>query len=446
MRMKLIKKQMNLLMHVNYHDMRAIGILFVFSLFLLTGCNTASNETPGLMAGISKANITPGTPIPMSGYRSRTEPFEGIHDSIYARVVVFSDGKNKAAVVSSEIIGLSDTFWKETTELIEQKTGISAKSILLAAVHNHSGPVTRVYKKDVPPEVHAYVDSLKNVLVGLVNEANNSIQPVKIGAGKGICKMNINRRANDGKGNIQLGRNPYGPCDHEVGVIRIDDRDGNIISLLVDWPCHGVVLGPRNLLISGDWPGATSRYIEDSLETIIAPIIVGASGDINPIYGPHIDFLDVSSYSYAPRAIGYDLGNEVIRVSHEIKTSGYGEVRYSQKSIFLPGKSEDKNRLHHSAYEPGNDVEVRLTAVRIGDIVMGGINGELFNQIGVKIRNQSPFESTFIVTHCNGSAGYLVSEDAIPLGGYEVRSTGAAPGAEQAIIEGLLGLIEELSD
>ena len=48
--------------------------------------------------------------------------------------------------------------------------------------------------------------------------------PVSIGVGKGECKMNINRRAQDGKGEITLGMNPYGPCDHEVGVIRVDDN------------------------------------------------------------------------------------------------------------------------------------------------------------------------------------------------------------------------------
>jgi len=426
--------------------MRTLLVLSVFSLFFFTGCNTVSEELPDLLAGVSKINITPDTPIPMSGYRSRTEPFEGVHDSIYSRAIVFSDGTNKAAIISSEIIGFSDGFWEETTNLIEQETGVPKENILLAAVHSHAGPVTRVYSKDTSPDVFAYVEGLQLKLVELVIDANKKLQPASIGAGKGESLMNINRRANDGKGNIQLGRNPYGPCDHEVGVIRVDDSRGNIITLMIDWPCHAVVLGPRNLLISGDWPGATSRYIEDSLGTAIAPVLVGASGDINPIYGPHIDFMDVSSYSYAINAIGYDISNEAIRVSNEIKTSGKCEIRALQKIILLPGKSEDQNRLHHTSYEPGNEVEVRLSAIRIGDIVLAGVNGEVFNQIGVKLRNQSPFPNTFIVTHCNGSAGYLVSDDAIPRGGYEVRSTSVASGAEEGIISGLLEMIEELSD
>jgi neutral ceramidase len=382
----------------------------------------------------------------MSGYRSRTMPFEGIHDSIYARAIVFSDGENKAAIISAEIIGFSNSFCEETSGLIEQELGIKAENILLSVVHNHSGPVTRVYQDDVSPGVIAYADELQQKIVGLVIQADRHLQEVSIGAGKGECRMNINRRAEDGNGNIQLGRNPYGPCDHEVGVVRIDDAKGNIMSLLLNWPCHAVVMGPRNYFISGDWPGATSRYIEDSLDfPVTAPILIGASGDINPIYGPHIDFVDVNSYAYALEAIGRDLGNEAIRVSEDIKTRSTGTIKAIQKNIYLPGKSEEPNRLHHQGYDPGNDVEVRLSAIKIGNVIFAGVNGEVFNQIGVKLKSQSPYSNTFFLTHCNGSCGYLVSDDAISEGGYEVRSTSAQSGAESGIIEGFLQMINELT-
>ena len=305
----------------------------------MSGFTFFPSETSEISAGTARVNITPAIPIPMSGYRSRTKPFDGIHDSIYARAIVFSDGENKAAVLLAEIIGFSNSFCEETASLIEQEVGIKRENILLSVVHNHSGPVTRVYQDNVSPEVNAYADELQQKLVGLVIEADGDLQPVAIGAGKGECRMNINRRAEDGNGNIQLGRNPYGPCDHEVGVVRIDDATGNIMSLLLNWPCHAVVMGPRNYFISGDWPGAASRYIEDSLDNpVIAPILIGASGDINPIYGPHIDFVDVNSYAYALEAIGRDLGKEAIRVSQDTKTRSTGTIKAVGKTFIFPEK------------------------------------------------------------------------------------------------------------
>lgn len=240
-----------------------------------------------LMAGTAKINITPGRPIPMSGYGGRNDPFKGVHDSIFARVIVFSDDKNKAALISMETIGVSNTFWKDVTEVLEKKTGIKKEFVLLSAVHNHDGPVTNVYDESNSPEVLAYIEELKEKIITATKDALQNMVPVSIGVGKGECKMNINRRAQNGKGEITLGMNPYGPCDHEVGVIRVDDKSGKPISVIMNWPCHGVVLGPKNYLISGDWPGAASGYVEKLFgRNFIAPVTIGASGDINPLYGP----------------------------------------------------------------------------------------------------------------------------------------------------------------
>ena len=100
---------------------------------------------------------------------------------------------------------------------------------------------------------------------------------------------------------------------------------------------------------------------------------------------------------------------------------------------------------------------VRLSAIKIGYIVLTGVSGEVFNQISVKMRKQSPYVFTFMITHCNGSSSYLVSDDAypkdgvngsankyVPTGGYEVGSTGARSGAEKGIIDNLLDMINEL--
>jgi len=405
-------------------------------LLIILAFNLKGSAQYTLRAGTARNNITPDKAIPMSGYGSRTEAFEGIHDSIFARAIVFSDGENKAAFISVELIGFSDAFCDELSLGIEKETGIKKDYLLISAVHSHGGPVTKVYSDDESQEVDKYVKQLRYKLIQLVVQAEGNLEPAQIGAGKGECRMNINRRIKDGNGNIQLGRNPYGPCDHEVGVIRIDDDQGNIRTVLLNWPCHGVVLGPRNRLISGDWPGATSTYIEDSLgNEVVVPVLVGASGDINPIYGPHIDFVDVNSYAYALGAIAYDLGNEVIRVTKQIQTRSSGKIDALRKSIFLPGKNEDS----------GNDVEVRLSVIRIGTLIFVGVNGEVFNQIGVKIKNASPYTQTFFITHCNGSCGYLVTDEAIPDGGYEVRVSEAYAGAETSILEALTAMIYELS-
>jgi hypothetical protein len=434
--------------------------IILITSFLLPGVTGATEPVllNAFSAGAAKVKITPGVPIPMSGYGGRTEPFKGVHDDLFARVIVIGDGTNKAVLISADVVGFSNSFWDAVTRQITSETGIKREYILLAAVHNHGGPVTKVYGEDSSVHVNEYVDVLRNKIVGATRNAVNAMVPVTIGAGKGECKMNINRRAPDGKGEIQLGQNPYAPCDHEAGVISIQDKSGNPLAIIMNWPCHGVVLGPDNYLITGDWPGAASRYIEEgSAGKIIAPVTVGASGDINPIYGPHIDFEKNNSYAYGKDAIGEDLGLESLRISKEIQSEASGNISAVQRIIMLPAKEKESDNYLQPDSRKENTLMVRLSAVKIGDIVLTGVSGELFNQISVKMRSQSPYPNTFMITHCNGSSGYLVSDDAFPkagstgsgskytpVGGYEVNSTRAKQGGEKVIIENLLEMINQL--
>src|SRR6185295_17711394 len=101
-----------------------------------------------LLAGTSKIKITPGTPIPMSGYGGRNDPFKGVHDDLFARVIIISDGVNKALLVTTDLIGISNSIWEETTKRITKETGIKREYVLLSAVHNHSGPVIKVYDEE----------------------------------------------------------------------------------------------------------------------------------------------------------------------------------------------------------------------------------------------------------------------------------------------------------
>lgn len=433
-------------------------IIIAVYLFSESVCLAVTVPKNSFFAGSAKIRITPEIPIPMSGYGGRTAPFKGVHDDLYLRVIVLSDGTNKAVLISADLIGFSNSFWEDITQRITKETGIKKEFVLLSAVHNHGGPVTKVYGEDSSVQVNNYVEDLKIKIIGATNEAIKKLVPVSIGAGKGECRMNINRRAHNGKGEIELGQNPYAQCDHEVGIIRVADESGNPMAVIINWPCHGVVLGPDNYLITGDWPGAASRYIEEgSGGKLIAPVFVGASGDINPIYGPHIDFEKNNSYAYGKDAIGEDLGLEALRVAQGIQTFQAGKITALQRVIALPAKEKDAGKYLQPDSKNGDAVMVRLSAIKIGNIILTGFSGELFNQISVKMRNMSPYSNTFMITHCNGSSGYFVTDDAFPksgttgstdkykpTGGYEVNSTSAKPGAEKVIIENLLEMISQL--
>ncbi|MCK5367694.1 MAG: neutral/alkaline non-lysosomal ceramidase N-terminal domain-containing protein, partial [Cyclobacteriaceae bacterium] len=384
-----------------------LGIIGAFICFIpVTKEHNSVSST--LHAGSAKVNVTPDTPIPMSGYGNRSEAFKGVHDSLYVTATVFSDGSGKSAIITADLIGFSHSLCDEIIQKIEMTTGIKKDFILLSANHNHGGPRNKAYGDEALPEVEKYVVELQQNIVNAVVQANEKLQPAMIGMGKGTCNMNINRRAKFADGSIWLGRNPDGPCDHDVSVVRIDDLNRNPIALFVNWPCHGTVSGQDNYQITGDWPGASARYVEKAFGgNVIVPVTAGASGDINPIYGPNDNFRDIE-------AIGMLVGEEVERVVNTIETFPNGNIEALQMTVMANGKKPSESRLPNQKLESNDNVEINLATLKVGNVLFAGVSGELMTEIGMRIKAESPFRNTVIITHCNGNSGYLCTNLAYP--------------------------------
>ena len=193
-----------------------------------------------MKVGLSSVNITPPIGVPMAGYSARMSSAKGIHDDLYAKVVVFDDGNTKATLIRCDLIGLGKDFIEDTRRLIEAETGIDGNNVMITCTHTHSGPIT----DSLFPDLNAWMKVLSKKIKGAVAAANRNLKEAKIGFNRGSVEgIVINRRK------------PGGPVDTEVGIIRIDDLSGNPMAALVNYTCHAVVLGPDNLLISADYPG-----------------------------------------------------------------------------------------------------------------------------------------------------------------------------------------------
>jgi len=403
-----------------------ITVFLVTLAGLLLSAVSMEDESGILRAGFTKIIITPTEPVRMSGYAARTEPFKGVHDELYASAVVFENSLTKACIVTADVIGFSHEFVDETKKRINEKTGIPESNILITAAHNHGGPRTRAYGEEPTDNEKAYVKSLQDKIVEITGKSSDNVQPVKIGVGKGICKMNVNRRARHAEGGVWLGRNPGGVCDQEVSVIRLDDLSGKTIGMLVNWPCHATTGGQENYMITGDWPGAAAREIEKEYPEAVVMISAGASGDINPIYGPNNSFDDINS-------IGQTLADEVIKVSEGIKVYQLKDLEASYEIIKAAGKKPSDSRMPNISLEPGPEVDIRISSLKIGNILIAGISGELMNEIGLEIKEASPYKNTFVYTHCNGNSGYLCTDKAYEEGGYEPMVSRTMPGTEKLI-------------
>jgi len=420
-----------------YFMMKRLCSSVVMLLIVLQMSFSQSARKSVLMAGAATVNITPQSPVPMSGYGNRDQPSKGVHDEIFARAFVFDDGKTKTCIIQADLIGFASGFADEINREVEKRTGIPRENCLLVAVHNHGAPVTRAYGEAVTDNLSVYLIDLKKKLVDVAVQAYTGRIPALIGTGKGTCTMNINRRARHHEGGIWLGRNPDGVCDHDVDVLRIDNLGGETIGLMVNWPCHATVGGQENSMITGDWPGAAARYVEQNYKNVPVGITAGASGDINPIYGPHNNFGDMN-------AIGLVLGEEIVKVTRDIVPQKGGSVSVLFREIEVPGKEKSASRMPGEKIVPGTPVKLRFSVVKIGTVVFAGLSGELMTSIGMKVKSLSPYRNTTIVTHCNGSSGYLCTDEAYLEGGYEPMVSATMPGVEKIIVDTFIAMLNEL--
>jgi neutral ceramidase len=441
--------------------MRKTWILAVPAILIVMLSYAAFAQTPAssFRVGAAKVDITP-TPLPKN--------MEGILDHIFARAIVIDNGATSAVLFSADTGMLGEQLWKTVSQRIEKELGIPAQNLIMNPSHTHS----------------AYGGSADQIF-NAIKAAKDKLQPARIGYGTGVSYINVNRNIIDRKTNKWWeGPNYDGPSDKTVAVIKFETTNGEPIAVYYNYACHAVVTGNTDML-SGDYPGATSKYIEDSFDDkIVALFSAGAQGDQNPIFFQQtFDLRDIRIKDYATRgqdisnamppggqglnkqdptvkrlldqqkqmilSMGQFLGEEVKRVMRETtRMSTDGRIVGAQKMISFPGRDRiGQGRAGVEAtYKDGADVQLRLSLLMLDDIAIAGCDGEIFNLIAQRFKKESPIGRSMFVSMANGSgnSGYIPNDAAFGYQTFEVLSSRCKPGyAESAIVNGLLDLISD---
>jgi hypothetical protein len=421
-------------------------------------------ESP-LRVGAAKVDVTPPDPALPKNYR-------GVLDRLWARAVVIENGAARAALITVDAGGLSDAVWQAVTRQVESELGIPAANVLLTATHTHSVP---------GPPAAGYAGRM----VEAVRLARQKLAPARVGYGTGESYINVNRQITDPRtGKWWEGPNREGPSDKTVAVLKFESLTGEPLAVYYNYAVHGVIAGQLDE-ISGDIPGASSRYVEDAFGgNVVAVWSTGASGDQNPIYFQQTyDLREIRIKDYAKRGVdisnamppggegldrnnpavarlmnqqrqmvasmGQFLGEEVLYVTRTIeRTDADARLHGSQQTIQCPGRERtNQGRAGtEGTYKDAAPVEIRLGMLQVGDVMIGAVNAEVFNPIAQRLKRESPFKATMMATLTNGAArsGYIPDDASYGKLTFEVLSSRLQPGcAESSIVNGLLALIDD---
>ncbi len=438
-------------------------------------------------AGAYALDITPTIfPVIVNGmFEERTASVA--HDRLYARCLVLDDGASRMAIAVVDSCMIPRELLDQAKELARQTTGIPTDHMLISATHTHSAPsVMGVLGSSEDPEYSRFL--APRIARGIQLAAEN-LGPAQVGWAAvddfehTHCRRWIRRpdkmtldpfgertvRANMHPGyqnSDAIG--PSGPVDPGLSILSVRSPDGRPIALLANYSMHYFGSTP----VSADYFG---RFAEQFTTLIgaegISPPFVGimsqgTSGDQH--------WMDYSKPDKEFTLEEYARG--VARVAGE----AYRKIRYlpwapmamAETKLTLRRRVPDPQRLSWAKQivakmegsKPRNLTEIyareqillheqpirelKLQAIRLGELGITALPNEVYGLTGLKIKAQSPLETTFNIELANGAEGYIPPPEQHKLGGYTTwpaRTAGLEVQAEPKIVDTLLGLLEKVS-
>ncbi|TVS14714.1 MAG: hypothetical protein EA424_18545 [Planctomycetaceae bacterium] len=451
----------------------------------------SSNVDRVLRAGAFAIDITPTKlPVPVSG-GILPRFVSDIYDPLHARCLVLDDGQAQIAIAIVDSLLLSREQADKAKELTRQATGIPSGRILIAATHTHSAPAVMAAHATDPDE--DYAEFMVAQIAKGIAAAQKNLRPARIGWAMGqddknvFCRRYLMKPGTaatnpfGGTENDQAQMNPghnnpnkirrTGPVDTDVAVLSIQTRDGQPLALLSNYSTHYVGAPP----ISADYFAVFCDRIADMIGAndvsppFVAMLSNGTSGDANCI-----DFERSERRQFDRFTVGEDVARAAFEAYQTIQYYDWVplvvEERLLTLGVRMPSEAEvaeakavvaelpegrPRNIIESYARETvllsqmPSSHELKLQAIRIGQLGITALPVEAFGSTGLEIKQRSPLKPTFNISLANGYSGYAPPPDQHKLGGYttwRARTSMLEVQAEPKIVATTLELLESVAN
>jgi len=88
---------------------------------------------------------------------------------------------------------------------------------------------------------------------------------------------------------------------------------------------------------------------------------------------------------------------------------------------------------------------LEVQVFKISDqLAIVGLPGEVFVELGLAIRESSPFKTTLVIELTNSHIAYVPTRKAFAQGSYETTNSRLAPYGGEMMVESAVGLLQEL--
>jgi len=440
-------------MNIEGYRSLKINLLLVITILppLIIGLIATSPQaaaTP-LKAGVARVDLTPPMELkaPLGGYGARmSKPAVGVHDRIFAKGIVISDGTKRFALVTADVLAFPPGFKSAVIESLAD-AGWRSGQIMLLPSHSHTSiDMSALNPKNTLgiPQIGFFHKELYDLTVArlaqVITEASKD--PVAVSVSTRTIQLhgwNRNRRQDNAA------------YDADLTVTRIDKVTGQPLAVLVNWTAHPTFMGPYDMMFSGGWPGHLQRTIEALIgHGVTAMYYNGAQGDQSPI--PRKD--SGGNWERA-ECYGRELGIIVCREWQKIKPILSPAFSYHAEEIKLPKCTwhPDFMKTGGSEYGLSEEIMEKVIALmapqktvsgslRLGSLMIIGIPGEIAAQLGMSLELQARqitgIQHVVIGGLANEWVSYILSAEEYKKGGYEASVSFYGEALDQVIVEGAL--------
>jgi hypothetical protein len=467
--------------------MTRLCALAFFSVFLSLGATATRAADPVFRAGAAAVDVSPvKLPVIVNGgfLAARADK---IRDPLFVRAIVLDDGTTRLAVAVIDNCMLPRELIDQAKERARQQTGIPVERMLISATHTHTAPST-MGSLGTPPDPD-YVTLLPPKIAESIARAAANLAPAHIGWAvvddfeHTHCRRWIRRPDRvivdpfglpTARANMHPGYQspdvigPAGPVDPGLSVLALRSANGKPLALLANYSMHYFGTEP----VSADYFG---RFVVEigkrvggagSDPPFVAMMSQGTSGDQHWMnYAEPKSSITMDAYAAA-------VAERALSAFQKIEYRPWVRLAMAESRLTLRRRVPDETRLAWArqvaaamkgrppatlpevyaleaiALHKEPERELKLQAIRIGDLGIAAIPNEVYALSGLKIKAQSPLTPTFTMELANGSEGYIPPPEQHALGGYTTwpaRTAGLEVQAEPEIVEGVLTLLEQVA-
>jgi putative membrane-bound dehydrogenase-like protein len=241
---------------------------------------TTGQSASQMLLGAARVDITPDSPIWLSGYGARYSMATNAGQRLWAKALAIgSDADGPALFLTVDNCGVSAEITEALAARIFQKFRIPRDHIVVCSTHTHTAPclsgvLPNLFSRDFTPSelagIEMYTKTFLDKLALAAAAALKSRKPGNLSWAQTTAGFAKNRRTANG------------PVDQALPVLKAEDAQGNLIAVVAAYACHCTTLGSEYNQFHGDWAGEAGAQIEQEHPGAVALISIGCGADANP--------------------------------------------------------------------------------------------------------------------------------------------------------------------